>query len=121
VGGGRRTGWQAGSVRACVHVRMLILCQTVCAFQPTDSQQANHSSIHPLPLCSCALPSPLQASKRQRQGSESPSSEPLGFHPRSSPSVTAALAADVPVTQTILGARPPRPGSSHRWGVAVSC
>ena len=61
-----------------------------------------------------------QTSRARRGGSESPSYEPLGFHPRVTPSVAAALVADIPADQAIVGARPPRPGSSHRWGVAVS-
>lgn len=68
---------------------------------------------HPRPI-----PAPQQASRVRRQ--ESPSFDPLGFLPRTTPSVTAALASEVPAEQAVTGARPPRPGSSHRWGVAVS-
>lgn len=34
--------------------------------------------------------------------------------------MAAALLAELPADQAIVGARPPRAGSSHRWGVAVS-
>ncbi|KAL4430145.1 hypothetical protein ABPG77_004927 [Micractinium sp. CCAP 211/92] len=64
--------------------------------------------------------SPQAGKGRPRAGSESPVNEPLGFHPRSTPSVAAALATEVPEDQPVQGARPPRAGSSHRWGVAVS-
>ncbi|KAI3438862.1 hypothetical protein D9Q98_001279 [Chlorella vulgaris] len=56
----------------------------------------------------------------KRRRSESPASEPLNFQPQSTPSVAAALAYDIPPDQVIVGARPPRPGSSHRWGLAIS-
>ena len=60
-----------------------------------------------------------QASGGKRaRGSESP--EPLAFHPRSCSSVANALASPLPSDRAVVGARPPRPGSSHRWGVAVS-
>lgn len=68
--------------------------------------------------CLCLRPC-LQAGKgRGRGGSESPVNEPLGFHPRSTPSVAVALAADVRrcarrLSARVLSAPGPCPALQH--------
>ncbi|KAL4434167.1 hypothetical protein ABPG75_000608 [Micractinium tetrahymenae] len=114
-GGGEAEESSGGSVPAARHSAGSLMWYMLEQEKAKDSDSEDESDPDFSPA-----DSPQHGKGRGRAGSESPVNEPLGFHPKSTPSINAALATDVPEDQPVQGARPPRAGSSHRWGVAVS-